>query len=65
MVTPSFHVMMVDVLIVAMFAMVKKIVMMVVTKIIATQQVGCFTTFCVQAQTTNIFSFHFRFCLRW
>ena len=64
-VTPSFHVTMVDVLIVTMFAMVKKIVMMVVTKIIVTQQVGCFPTFCVQAQTANIFSFHFRFCLRW
>ena len=59
-VTRSFHVMMVDVLIVAMYAMVKIVVMMVVTKIIVTQQVGCFTTFCVQAQTANIF----RFCLR-
>ena len=60
MVTQSFHVIMVSVLIVAMYAMVKIIVMMVVTKIIVTQQVGRFTAFCVQAQTANIF----RFCLR-
>ena len=52
--------MMVNVLIVVMYAMVKIVVMMVVTKIIVTQQVGCFTTVRVQAQTANIFRFSLR-----
>ena len=49
--------MMVSVLIVAMFAMVKMIVMMVVTKIIVTQQVGFFAASCVRKQNlSHIFS---------
>ena len=41
-VIPSFHVTMVNVFILPMFAMVQSIVLMVVTKIIVTRQVGSF-----------------------